>query len=49
MKTKSSTYRWRPLAAGVLLHLGRYAVIRQRHIFEAMIAGKQPVTHRETA
>lgn len=45
----ASTYNSRPLAAEVLLDLGRYAIVRQRQSFEDMIAGEQPARHWETA
>lgn len=44
----ASTYNSRPLAAEVLLHEGRYAVVRPRQTFEAMIAGEQPARDWET-
>jgi diaminopimelate decarboxylase len=44
----ASTYNSRPLAAEVLLHQGRYAVVRRRQTFEAMIAGEQPARDWET-
>jgi diaminopimelate decarboxylase len=44
----ASTYNSRPLAAEVLLHQGRYAVVRRRQHFEEMIAGEQPARHWET-
>ncbi|WP_430391433.1 diaminopimelate decarboxylase [Dyella sp. 20L07] len=44
----ASTYNSRPLAAELLLDRGRYAVVRQRQSFEAMIAGEQPAQHWET-
>lgn len=40
----ASTYNSRPLAAEVLVQDGRYALIRRRQDFEAMIAGEQPAT-----
>lgn len=40
----ASTYNSRPLAAEVLVEDGRYALIRRRQTFEAMIAGEQPAT-----
>ena len=40
----ASTYNSRPLAAEVLVQDGRYALIRCRQDFEAMIAGEQPAT-----
>ena len=39
-----STYNSRPLPAEVLVDEGRYAVIRQRQTFDAMIAGECPAT-----
>jgi diaminopimelate decarboxylase len=44
----ASTYNSRPLAAEVLLHQGRYAVIRRRQHFEEMIAGEQPARNWKT-
>ncbi|MHB1057404.1 MAG: diaminopimelate decarboxylase [Rhodanobacter sp.] len=44
----ASTYNSRPLAAEVLLHQGRYAVVRRRQHFEEMIAGEQPARNWET-
>lgn len=44
----ASTYNSRPLAPEVLLHQGRYAVVRRRQHFEEMIAGEQPARHWET-
>jgi diaminopimelate decarboxylase len=38
----ASTYNSRPLAAEVLVDAGRYAVVRRRQAFEAMVAGEQP-------
>ena len=38
----ASTYNSRPLAAEVLVDGGRYAVIRKRQSFDAMIADEQP-------
>jgi diaminopimelate decarboxylase len=39
-----STYNTRPLPAEVLVEGGRYAVIRRRQTFDAMIADEQPAT-----
>ena len=44
----ASTYNSRPLVAEVLLHQGRYAVVRRRQNFDEMIAGEQPVRNWET-
>jgi diaminopimelate decarboxylase len=44
----ASTYNSRPLVAEVLLHQGRYAVVRRRQHFDEMIAGEQPVRNWET-
>ena len=41
----ASTYNSRPLAAEVLLDHGRYAVVRERQTFEAMIAGEHSADH----
>ncbi|WP_374556064.1 diaminopimelate decarboxylase [Thermomonas sp.] len=45
----ASTYNARPLAAEVLVEEGRYAVIRQRQTFDAMIAGERPADDWRTA
>jgi diaminopimelate decarboxylase len=39
-----STYNSRPLPAEVLIDDSRYAVVRKRQTFDAMIAGEQPAT-----
>jgi diaminopimelate decarboxylase len=44
----ASTYNSRPLLAEVLLDDGRYAVIRERQTFEAMIAGEHAADQWET-
>ncbi len=44
----ASTYNSRPLAAEVLLHEGRYALVRRRQHFEEMIAGEQPARNWKT-
>ena len=44
----ASNYNSRPLAAEVLLHQGRYAVVRRRQHFEEMIAGEQPARNWKT-
>ena len=41
----SSTYNSRPLPAEVLVEDGRYALIRQRQSFDAMIADEQPARY----
>ena len=45
----ASTYNARPLAAEVLVEDGRYAVIRQRQTFDAMIADERPADDWRTA
>ena len=45
----ASTYNARPLAAEMLVEEGRYAVIRQRQTFDAMIAGERPADDWRTA
>ena len=45
----ASTYNARPLAAELLVEEGRYAVIRQRQTFDAMIAGERPADDWRTA
>ena len=40
-----STYNTRPLPAEILVDGGRYAVIRRRQTFDAMIADEQPATN----
>lgn len=45
----ASTYNARPLAAEVLVEEGRYAVIRQRQTFDAMIADERPADDWRTA
>lgn len=45
----ASTYNARPLAAEVLVEEGRYAVIRRRQTFDAMIAGERPADDWRTA
>ena len=44
----ASTYNSRPLAAEVLLDRGRYAVVRERQVFEEMITGEQFADQWET-
>ncbi|MBN8261886.1 MAG: diaminopimelate decarboxylase [Xanthomonadales bacterium] len=44
-----STYNSRPLPAEVMVDGGRYAVVRQRQDFDAMIAGERPATDWNTA
>ncbi|MFN3702819.1 diaminopimelate decarboxylase [Thermomonas sp.] len=45
----ASTYNARPLAAEVLVEEGRYAVIRMRQTFDAMIADERPADDWRTA
>lgn len=45
----ASTYNARPLAAEVLVEEGRYAVIRMRQTFDAMIADERPADEWRTA
>jgi diaminopimelate decarboxylase len=45
----ASTYNSRPLAAEVMVEDGRYAVVRSRQDFDAMIAGERPATDWKTA
>lgn len=45
----ASTYNSRPLAAEVMLDGGRYAVVRQRQDFDAMIADERPAQEWLTA
>ena len=44
-----STYNSRPLPAEVMVDGGRYAVVRQRQDFDAMIAGERPAIDWNTA
>ena len=44
----ASTYNSRPLAAEVLFDRGRYAVVRERQVFEEMITGEQFADQWET-
>ena len=39
----ASTYNSRPLPAEVFVDAGRYAIVRERQDFDAMVAGEQPV------
>ena len=45
----ASTYNSRPLAAEVLVEDGRYAVIRKRQDFDAMIADERPANEWKSA
>jgi len=45
----ASTYNSRPLAAEVLVEDGRYALVRKRQDFDAMIADERPANEWKSA
>ena len=45
----ASTYNSRPLAAEVLVDGGRYALVRRRQGFDAMIADERPADEWRSA